>query len=78
MTKPEVVNPAQLQTDRSKCWKCSKKTKITAMACKCEFVFCQRHSLPEYHECGFDFEGEGKKRLEQKNPGFVKAQLDSI
>jgi predicted nucleic acid binding AN1-type Zn finger protein len=48
------------------------------MPCKCEFVFCQSHSLPEYHECGFDFAVEGKKRLEQKNPGFVKAQLDSI
>ena len=35
--------------------------------CKCEYVFCKNHRLPEDHHCDFDFMTRDRKILEKNN-----------
>ena len=66
------------QTDTSKCWSCSKKTGLLGFACKCGFVFCKGHRLPENHKCLFDFAEEGKKLLGKLNPVVKGDKLEKF
>ena len=34
---------------------CKKKISITSMKCRCKKKFCEKHRLPEQHECSYDF-----------------------
>ena len=38
--------------------KCNKKLKLTDMSCKCSKIFCQKHRLPETHECTWNPKNE--------------------
>ena len=42
------------QKDRKRCFTCNKKIGLLGIECKCSFVFCNGHRLPEEHECEFD------------------------
>jgi hypothetical protein len=62
------------QTDPSKCWKCSKKIRLSDQAtpCKCGFIFCSKHRYAEEHDCAYDWKGEGRDRAAKANPGVGK------
>lgn len=53
-------------TDR--CAQCQKKLGLSNFKCKCEFVFCSKHRLPEEHNCTFDHKAVGIRKLSQENP----------
>lgn len=56
-----------------RCFECRKKVGLaTGFKCRCEYVFCAAHRLPEGHACGFDHRGTGKAALAAANP-VVKA-----
>ena len=57
---------------------CKKKLGIIKMSCKCGKFFCIIHRLPENHNCTYDFETEGKKRIEKENPVVVNPKLNKI
>ena len=40
---------------------CSKKLKISDFKCKCDYLFCSAHRLPESHECSFNYKNEDNK-----------------
>ena len=71
---PEVVS----QADKSKCWNCAKKTGLLGYDCKCGFIFCKNHRLPEQHQCTFDFIAHGKKVLTLNNPVVKNDKLERI
>ena len=73
---PAPVVPTQ--ADKSKCWSCQKKAGPLGFACKCGFVFCKSHRLPENHKCGFDFALEGKRQLEKLNPVVKTDKLEKF
>ncbi len=37
------------QLDKKRCFTCNKKTGLLGIECKCTFVFCNGHRLPEAH-----------------------------
>ena len=34
---------------------CKKKLKLTDYECRCHRIYCQKHRLPEMHECSIDY-----------------------
>lgn len=63
VVKAEVKE--ELQKDKKKCFSCNKKVGLLGTECKCCFVFCNAHRLPESHNCSFDFREKGQKDLEK-------------
>ncbi|XP_051501434.1 AN1-type zinc finger protein 3 homolog isoform X1 [Myxocyprinus asiaticus] len=52
------------QKNRKRCYRCSSKLELVQAAlgsCRCGYVFCMRHRLPEQHECEFDHLGRGRE-----------------
>lgn len=82
--KPKQVNFFQKDTshnhqvDTSKCWKCPKKAGLLGYNCKCGYVFCKSHRLPEEHDCDFDFVTVEKEKLKKANPVVAGSKLDKI
>lgn len=66
-TEPEPAKPQQ--RNRQKCWQCKRKVGLTAMACRCGFVFCDRHRYADQHACAFDFKAADRAELARRNPG---------
>lgn len=42
------------QKDKKRCFTCNKKVGLLGIECKCTFVFCNGHRMPENHQCDFD------------------------
>ena len=68
----------QKQDDKETCWKCSKKIGIFGHSCKCDFIFCKKHRLPETHDCEFDFRKETKEKLMKANPEIKSNKINRI
>lgn len=43
---------------------CKKKVSLMGIVCKCGYKYCVTHSLPEIHNCTYDF--KCKENLEKK------------
>ncbi|CAD7954327.1 unnamed protein product [Amoebophrya sp. A120] len=57
-----------VQTDKTRCWVCNKKCKLAgAIECRCGYVFCSAHRLPEEHNCDFDYKATGRELLRKQN-----------
>eukprot|EP00731_Ephydatia_muelleri_P027987 Em0019g860a len=55
---------APVQKSKKKCWKCSAKLPLSQQQlgeCKCGFVFCSLHRLPEQHDCQYDHKEVGRQ-----------------
>lgn len=52
------------QKSRRRCFRCQTKLELVQQelgSCRCGFVFCMRHRLPEQHDCLFDHLGRGRE-----------------
>ncbi|TMW58798.1 hypothetical protein Poli38472_006943 [Pythium oligandrum] len=69
----EVAAPAEedklVQKNKKRCWECKKKVGLTAIECRCGYVFCNGHRYPDQHNCGFDFKAADRAELARRNPG---------
>jgi len=74
----EIIDEKPKQVDTSKCWKCPKKAGLLGYTCKCGYVFCKNHRLPEEHECDFDFVKVEREKLKKANPVVAGSKLDKI
>ena len=74
----EKPAPVICQVDKGKCWSCTKKTGLLGYDCKCGFVFCKKHRLPETHACEFDYISHGKQVLAMNNPVIKTEKLERI
>ena len=54
------------QSDRKRCFGCNKKVGLLGIECKCSYVFCNAHRLPENHECEFNHKQSGKDKLKKE------------
>jgi len=75
---PVETTPVIKQTDTTRCWSCKKKVNLLGIQCKCEFVFCNKHRMPEDHECSFDHAARGREQLVKLVPLVVKKKLEEI
>lgn len=66
----EDAPPAKaLQKNKHRCWECKKKVGLTAMECRCGYVFCNSHRYADQHACTFDFKASDRAELARRNPG---------
>ncbi|DAZ95695.1 TPA: hypothetical protein N0F65_003005 [Lagenidium giganteum] len=65
----EAVEAKPVQTNRKRCWECKKKVGLTAIECRCGFVFCNAHRYADQHACSFDFKAADRAELARRNPG---------
>lgn len=64
-------NQRPVQTNKARCFMCRAKiplAKQTINRCRCEYVFCDTHKVPDKHDCDFDFAKMGKDILAKNNP----------
>jgi AN1-type zinc finger protein 5/6 len=63
---------------RNRCPCCNKKLGLIGFACKCGENFCAEHRMSESHNCGYNYQGEHKKRLETQLVRVVGEKIDKI
>ena len=56
---------------------CKKKLQLTDYPCKCGYIYCALHRLPEQHECSFNFKKERNDENE-KTIGEMKCVSNKI
>jgi len=60
-----------VQVNKALCFKCRVKlplVKQTTNKCKCGYIFCDSHKIPDQHNCDFDFKKQGRELLMKNNP----------
>ncbi|GMF29661.1 unnamed protein product [Phytophthora lilii] len=67
----EDKKPAEklVQKNKKRCWECKKKVGLTAIECRCGYVFCSNHRYADQHNCSFDFKAADRAELARRNPG---------
>ncbi|CAG8600344.1 6850_t:CDS:2 [Paraglomus brasilianum] len=63
--------PRPVQTNKARCFLCRAKiplAKQTVNKCRCEYIYCDLHKVPDKHDCDFDFAKMGKDILAKNNP----------
>lgn len=73
---PKVQKSSLIKTVR--CHNCREKLGMFGISCKCGYVFCSTHRMPEDHQCTFDFKSEGKSILQKQNPKVSASKLERI
>ncbi|XP_026857490.2 AN1-type zinc finger protein 3-like [Electrophorus electricus] len=61
---PEEPPGEPKQRTRRRCYRCQSKLELVQQelgSCRCGYVFCMRHRLPEQHDCMFDHQGRGRQ-----------------
>jgi hypothetical protein len=67
--KQQVGAEKQIQKNKRKCWNCKVKLELAQRElgqCKCGYVFCLLHRLPEQHNCTYDHKDSGRQEAMQK------------
>ncbi|XP_064847631.1 AN1-type zinc finger protein 3-like isoform X3 [Oncorhynchus masou masou] len=60
----EEPSPGPKQKNRRRCYRCQTKLELVQQelgSCRCGYVFCMLHRLPEQHDCLFDHLGRGRE-----------------
>jgi hypothetical protein len=66
--KPIVIEDREDQTEKNRCWKCTKKIGLTGVRCRCGYVFCSSHRYAESHDCDYDYKANERRKLTKQNP----------
>lgn len=61
-----------------KCHKCDKKLVILAFKCRCNHNFCNKHLIPELHNCIFDYKIYGKNIIAKASPKIIPEKVPII
>ena len=61
-----------------RCVTCKKSLGYNGHKCKCDNMYCDKHRMPEKHDCSFDHKIENKTRLIKENPVIVPDKLIKI
>ena len=67
-----------VQKHKNRCFTCNKRVGLTGFKCRCDYVFCGSHRLPEEHHCDFDYKTVGRELLSKNNPLVVPAKLNKV
>ncbi|XP_048735473.2 AN1-type zinc finger protein 3-like [Ostrea edulis] len=62
-------SPEKGQKNRKRCYQCKCKLELAQRQigrCKCDYVFCSLHRLPELHNCDFDHKEDGRREAREK------------
>lgn len=68
--------------DKKRCNMDGCKNKLSlidlSLGCKCEYIYCTKHRLPESHNCTFDHKSNDKKLLEKTVQKCVSDKVTKI
>ncbi|KAI9297627.1 hypothetical protein K502DRAFT_287725 [Neoconidiobolus thromboides FSU 785] len=65
----QLSKPQQIV--KNKCYLCRSKLsplKQVTNKCKCNYIFCDNHRLPENHDCSVDFKKTEREIIKERNP----------
>jgi predicted nucleic acid binding AN1-type Zn finger protein len=51
---------------------------LLGIECKCGFVYCNGHRLPENHNCEFDHKMSGKDKLKKEVVKVYNGKINDI
>lgn len=75
--QPDV--PARkVQKDKRRCFSCRKKVGLTALPCRCGYVYCGVHRMATDHNCDFDYKTHARSVLAGANPLVAAAKVNKI
>jgi hypothetical protein len=66
------------QKDKKRCFDCNKKLGLLGIECKCGYVYCSGHRLPENHKCDYDHKRFAIDRLKQELKKVAKGKIEEI
>ncbi|CAD8139896.1 unnamed protein product [Paramecium pentaurelia] len=76
--KAQSNQQVNVQQDPSKCYVCKRKLGISGIQCKCKIVFCNKHRLPEDHNCTYDHAEKARQLLIKNNPLVDHKKLEEL
>ncbi|XP_062615769.1 AN1-type zinc finger protein 3-like [Saccostrea cucullata] len=68
-TETPESTPEKGQKNKKRCYQCKCKLELAQRQigrCKCDYVFCSLHRLPELHNCEFDHKEDGRREAREK------------
>ena len=71
--KPIEMEDRDDQSDKTRCWTCTKKIGLASVRCRCGYYFCPAHRYAESHNCDYDYKTNERRKLTKQNP-VVQAQ----
>ena len=57
---------------------CNKKLKLTAFSCRCGYIYCSKHRLPEQHNCSINYKEVNKESLLKNLGGGQYSKIEVI
>uniref|UniRef100_A0ABI7ZS39 Zinc finger AN1-type containing 3 n=1 Tax=Felis catus TaxID=9685 RepID=A0ABI7ZS39_FELCA len=78
--RPEETSRSK-QKSRRRCFQCQTKLELVQQelgSCRCGYVFCMLHRLPEQHDCTFDHMGRGREEAIMKMFTATHLQLQVV
>jgi len=80
------ASPQPIQKNKKRCFKCNQRLELAFTEigrCKCGYVFCELHRLPEQHDCQYKHKEIGRQQAldkmisPKKHLGTTLRRLDS-
>lgn len=68
----------KVQKNRKRCFDCKKKVGYTGFECRCGFVYCGSHRMPEDHACEFDHKALGRANLAKAAHKVEASKLNAL
>jgi len=68
----------KVQKDKRRCFSCRKKVGLTAVPCRCGYVYCVTHRMAADHNCDFDYKSHARSVLAGANPLVAAAKVHKI
>lgn len=63
---------------KKRCSFCNKKIGLTEFNCRCDGCFCQKHRVPEVHNCTFNYSAEAEITISKNNPTIIGKKIEVI
>jgi len=74
----EIDNQHPIQENVEKCWKCNRNVGLLGFGCRCSYVFCRVHRIPEKHDCIFNWKQSWKDDLRKQLEFEKDTKIDKI
>ena len=57
---------------------CLRKLKLTDYSCKCGYIYCKFHRLPEQHNCIYDYTDVNNKKKKIDELKCISSKIQKI
>lgn len=75
---PDEAPGEEKKMDSDHCNRCNKRLGPVNFLCQCKGYFCAKHRLPEQHNCEYDHQAVGKRKLSESNPLVIAEKFTRL